>query len=114
MPVSVFVVGEFFFKVLVLIRILCLQVTETHPDLVEVQSHILEGQGYTSLQKLPKSGTQVLVTMTHFLQHCLQLPSLGQFYSLSSASSMSLEKFVQLLESSLCKGKQDSMTGGSS
>lgn len=112
MPISVFVVGEFLLKVLVLIRILCSQVTETHPDLVEVQNHILEGQGYTSLQKLPKSGTQVLVT--HFLQLCLQLPSLGQFYSPPSASSLSLEKFVQLLESSLCKGKQDSMAGGSS
>ena len=60
MPISVLVVGDFFFfKVLMLIRILCLPVTETHLDLVEVQNHILEGQGYTRLQKFPRLRTQV-------------------------------------------------------
>lgn len=59
MPISALVVGKFF-KVVVLIRILCLQVTETRLDSGEVQNHTLEGQGHTGLQKLPESGTQVL------------------------------------------------------
>ena len=59
MPISALVVGKFF-KVLVLIRILCLQATETHLDLGQVQNHILEGQGHTRLQELPESGTRVL------------------------------------------------------